>query len=206
MADKRDVRSEKIPPLGVRAQTAKPAHEVWDEELTPEPAPPGTVTNEDLDARARGIKHTASTTLTSVADLRKETTEQIGTVREELKADISEVRTDVKTLTTHFSDMRESVAKANGDTREALAEVKGQLNILPTLVKSIENARHVTFAAQVDVGKERAISEIHDEADERETQRKLKVTNHKIKLKFATITGSIVAIASTLITLLASRC
>jgi hypothetical protein len=192
MADQRDVRTAKIPPASVRAQSAK---ESWDGDLTPEPAPPGTVSNEDLDARARGIKQTASTTLTSVEDLRKETSWQIASVRTELKSDISavkgdvaEVKGDVKALSMHVNDMRASVA-----------EVNGKLDILPTLVKTLEHHSRVTFAAQVDVGKEQAISEIRDTTDERKTARKL-------KLKFAAIVSSIVAIISTLITLLAARC
>ena len=192
MADQRDVRTAKIPPASVRAQSAR---ESWDGDLTPEPAPPGTVSNEDLDARARGIKQTASTTLTSVEDLRKETSGQIASVRTELrtdiaavKGDVSEVKGDVKTLNTHVNDMRESVAGING-----------KLDILPTLVKTLEHHSRVTFAAQVDVGKEQAISEIRDTTDARKTER-------KFRLKLVAIVGSIVAAASTLITLLASRC
>jgi predicted nucleic acid-binding Zn-ribbon protein len=203
MADKRDVRTEKTPPASVRAQSAADS---WDDDLTPKPAPPGTVSNEDLDARARGIKQTASTTLVIIEDLRRETSGQIAAVRTELKTDIAEVKGnvadvkgDVKALSGHVGDMR-----------EAVAEVNGKLDILPTLVKTLEHHQRVTFAAQVDVGKERAISEIdvgkekaiseiRDTSDERKAQRKL-------KLKFAAIVSSIVAIISTLITLLAARC
>ncbi len=189
MADNRDVLRKKTPPAGVRAQTAKPLGESWDGDLTPTPEPPGTISNETLDARARSLKVTASATLSSVSDLRKETSAQISTVRSELKADIAEVKSDVKELSSHFTDMR-----------EAISGVKGQLEILPRLVDSLEQARHVTFRAEADIGRERAISEIRDESGERETRRELKLTRRKFKLKLAAIVGTIATIISTVTT------
>lgn len=189
MADNRDIHKKKTPPVGVRAQTAKPLGESWDEDLTLQPELPGTVSNEALDARARSLKITASATLSSVSDLRKETGVQLGALRAEMKADISDVKKDVKELAGHFSTMRADISG-----------VKGQLEILPKLVDSLEKARQVSFAARVDVGKEQAISEIRDEADEREKHRELKLTRRKLKLKLVAIVGTIATIISTVTT------
>lgn len=95
------------------------------------------------------------------------------------KTELKEIRTDVKELSGHVSNLRADVAGFGG-------KIDGQESVLSemlSIVKKGAEREHVTFTAQVEVDKERALSEV--EVDKERALSEVEVDRQEQLDKFA---------------------
>lgn len=172
MTDERDRRRVITPPVGVRAQTAKPLPESWENDtsgVTPVDAPEAEVAKYDELHSPRRVREARDTALITL--------DRVGEVKRELKDEISKVERKVDDLGEHVGNLRESVARQEGQNEIIIG-------VVTELRDSRSRTEHVvttTRLAEVEVDKTRQLSvlEIEKRAglvaiDEREKNQDLK--------------------------------
>lgn len=117
--DPRDIRTPKVPPAAVRAQTADPEHEFSGPDLTPVD---GMSLPQETNHRATSAAVDSRIALSLIARLQKEQETSTAEVRAYAaadKADHAEMKGEIRQIKDHV-----------GDVRETLGKVSGQLQIL----------------------------------------------------------------------------
>lgn len=163
----RDQRRPKVPPKGVIDQLAPPVpYESWEDQhsYTPvHPTPePGSISRVDvdeavlaIDRRSRETKNAALTTVDRVADLRKETREDIHDLRERLGNTDEKVNTVIEVV----GELRETVGKQGGQNELIIDMLKEQKAAREQEVHVKTTAR----VAEIEIDRTRAITNLEIE-------------------------------------------
>lgn len=204
----RDKLKHVTPPAGVRAQTARPVNESFEEE-TPVDGDPVT----QINTRARNAAASSKAAFGAIGELRRELRASVDRdVRDHqsMGASISLINTKVDTLNEHV-----------GDLRESMGEVRGTLHILVNTLEAERVAREdsarlkaITEAeikkadalADAEIKKAEAVAEINVDAAEKlaeldETKDRAK---HKRKIGLKVLAAFLTLLG--LLGTLATRC
>lgn len=171
MSNDRDVRKPIVPPPAVRAQTAAPINEPFDEEdLTPVEGTPLRQLTKRAESAAASSKGAFAAIRKLEDEFRKSVDRDIKD-HQSMREAIDACRDDVGELSKVMGDVRENVGKMSGQLETLVGLVEEERKVARLqITTAIEVDKHQKIAA-IDIEKTSEVAKVDDEKDEKKHRR-----------------------------------